>query len=235
MNSEDPHSSDLSLSIEFAPDEGDPSRIFKSMAQLIESFQDLDRSLLSQFDLELRSELVLHDVERGSLKAILRNLVKDLPDDALENADWKRIIGHYLLKGKYAILKWTDTQESIEDRTQLEPLEGELLRAAEETQLQGFPGYKPIAPERILGGIKSVTEAAAILDETDALLVDSELGRFSFNGSLAISDLAIREVLTSEVIKTVSDQTLLVKKPDYLGRSMWSFQYRGHAYRSKNP
>lgn len=54
-----------------------------------------------------------------------------------------------------------------------------------------------------------------------------------FNQKLAISDEAIRDILTSQVRESVSDQTLQVKKPDYLGQSMWAFRYAGHPINAK--
>ena len=221
------------IRIDFAPNEGDASRVFLAMGDMIESLQSLDRDLLSQFAVELEAELLLEDVERGSLKAKLRNLVKDVPDDALQNAEWKKIIGHFLIKAKYAFLHWTEEHDSIEDRSALEPLEGELLAAARESDVLRIPAYRAISQERLLTNVRDVSHATRRLSEKDYASFESSVGSARFNRNLAVSDETIRDLLTQEVKESVSDQTLLVKKPDYLGQSMWSFRYQTHSIDAK--
>lgn len=221
------------IRIDFVPNEGDASRVFLAMGDVIEALQVLDRDLLTQFAVELESELLLEDVEKGSLKAKLRNLVKDVPDDALQNAEWKKIIGHFLLKAKYAFLHWSEEHDSIEDRSALGPLEGELLEAAKESDVLRFPAYRPISQERLLTNLRDVSNATRRLTDRDTASFQSSVGSARFNGNLAISDEAIRDLLTREIKESVSNQTLLVKKPDYLGQSMWSFRYQTHAIDAK--
>ena len=221
------------IKIDFAQNQGDPARVFLAMGELIESFQALDRDLLSQFTVELESELLLEDIDKGSLKSKLRNLIKDIPDDALLNAEWKKILGHFLLKSKYTLLAWTEEHDKIEHRSDLESLEGELLKAAENTDIQKFPAYRPMSADRLLTNIRDISLATRKLADEDSASFQSSIGNAMISGNLAISDEAIREILTSEVRESVSEQTLQVKKPDYLGQSMWAFKYAGHAIEAK--
>ena len=59
---------DLDLRIEFIRGEGDPTRIFRSMALLINILQELDHHLAPILGASVKTNLVLQDVESASLK-----------------------------------------------------------------------------------------------------------------------------------------------------------------------
>ena len=83
-------STDFEVIIDFVPGVGDPARVFKAMAGLVASFGELDKHLVASIDAAVGASLVLEEVAAGSIKAILRGVVSDLPDEALKNADWKK-------------------------------------------------------------------------------------------------------------------------------------------------
>ena len=72
MEIKDNKTDGFEIVINFSPNEGDPARIFKTMSGLIESFQDIEKHLVSTIDLSLNANLVLEDIEKGSLKARFR-------------------------------------------------------------------------------------------------------------------------------------------------------------------
>jgi hypothetical protein len=104
---------DFEIKIDFIPGEGDPTRAFKAMSGIIESLQSLDSHLISAFDVSLSTSLVLDEVEAGSIKARLRDMIQGIPDEALQNSEWKKIIGYFLLKGKYIVLEWLQERNEI--------------------------------------------------------------------------------------------------------------------------
>jgi hypothetical protein len=67
---------DIEIRIEFERGSGDPSCVFRSMAGLIESTQLLDTHLALSIGADVRTSLVLQDVEAASLKAKLSPLTK---------------------------------------------------------------------------------------------------------------------------------------------------------------
>ncbi len=91
----------------FKKDSGDLSRVFKSMTGLIEAVRSLDRNLSYSISSNVKTTVVLHDIQTGSLKAKLRNIVDDLPDDALKQAEFRPIIGHFLVKAKHKVIEWS--------------------------------------------------------------------------------------------------------------------------------
>lgn len=224
---------DFELKIDFIPGEGDPTRAFKAMSGLIESFQSLDSHLLSSFDISLSTSLVLDEVEAGSIKARLRDIVEGIPDEALKNSEWKKIIGHFLLKGKYIVLDWLKDRTEIASREDVRVLENKLQEAAEETDIKMLPAYAAPNAERLLSDIHSIQESLGYLDDEDLASYEYDGKAVPLNKELNISNEVVREVLTKEIVKSSGERVLKVKKPDYLGTSKWQFKYDGRAIEAK--
>ena len=102
---------DFCIEIDFEKGSSEkPSRVFESMVGLINSVQVLDVSLAQSIDARIRTELLLQEIEVGSLKSWLSNRILDIDDEALKKLDLKKIIGDYLVKAKYRILYQPQTQ-----------------------------------------------------------------------------------------------------------------------------
>ncbi len=219
--------------IDFTPGEGDPSRVFKAMSGLIDSIQNLDRHLIGSIDSSLRPELVLEDIERGSLKAKFKTVVEGVPDEVLKDGEFKKVLGHFLLKGKKAILDWCADKTEISSRASVKELEGELLKLAEETDIKSFPAYSPIQAQALLSDLSKLQESLQNLGTGDSVTYEYAEEKIRFNRELQISDEVVREVLTQQVIKSSSIKILKVKKPDYLGQSMWGLVFDGKSIDAK--
>ncbi|MCG7946859.1 MAG: hypothetical protein N0C84_11005 [Candidatus Thiodiazotropha taylori] len=232
METEEPVA-EFEIRIDFSPDEGDPARVFRTMSGLIDAFQSIDSHLASSFDVSLDASLVLHEVEAGSIKARFRDLIQGIPDEALKEVSWKKIIGHFLLRSKYAILNWLDERTEIVHRDDIRVLEGELVRISEETDLKRLPAYAAPRAEELLSDINAVQESLAHLEEKDVASYRYDKHEVNLNRDLRISNEIVREVLTKEVVSSSNRRVVKVKKPDFLGQSMWALQYDGRAIEAK--
>jgi len=221
------------LYLDFRPSEGEPSRVFHVMAEVIDSLQDLDSDLARIISPYYQPTLVLDDVVSGSIRAKIRDIVKDIPDDALKEANFKKIFGHFLHKAKYRILKWCEENNEIESIEQIRALESEIISVAVETDAKHLPAYSSIETRALLTHINTIQMALKRLDDQDQLEYRSEFGTAKFNGNLAISHQIIRDVLTREVITSEGIRVVKVKKPDYLGNSKWGLRYQGHSVEAK--
>src|SRR3989339_2241742 len=141
---------DFIIKIDFEKGSRDPSRVFTTMSNLIETFQAIDADLAKTIDVSISPVLILEDVETGSLKSYLRNILESIDDNAIKGFDWKKIVGSYLYKAKYKILFFLKDKKQITDRSQIDLLQNDLLLLAEETNVRGLPGYAPIPTNRLL-------------------------------------------------------------------------------------
>ncbi len=225
--------SKFEIYIDFKPSEGDPSRVFHAMADLVDSLKELDTELASMVSISFKPELYLEEIEGGSVRAWFHAVIEDIPDEALKEGNFKKILGHFLLKAKYKILKWTEEKEKIEHIQEIKELEDELLTLAEETDIKQLPAYKPMETERLLSHINSINNSLTPLIEEDKVSYISSEGTTGINSNLAISNEIIVELLTSEIIETNGVRILKVKKPDFLGQSKWILRYQGHQIEAK--
>lgn len=214
--------------IDFTKNEGDPTRVFKTMSGLVESIQNIDKHLAQTLNVSVNTNLVLENIHSGSIRATFRSVIEGIPDEALKKGDIKPIIGHFLHQSKHKILEWTAERDTIEDREQIKKLQDDILGYAEETDLTHIPAYIPLNEEVLLTDINSIQDSLKYLDLTDSVKLISEKVESPFNKELIVSDAVIKEMITTESIRI-----LKIKRPDFLGSSKWSFKYEGHSIDAK--
>lgn len=224
---------EFSIYIDYKKSEGEPSRIFRAMASLIETFENIDKELIGILGSTAVTELVLDDIEASSLRAWLRSVLIALPDDAIKELEVKKLIGHFLLKAKYKLVEWLEKNPEIKNIEQVKVLEGELVALAQETDIRQIPAYIPPDTRQLLSQVNQIKLAVNLLDEGDLIQYESIDGNISIPKNIQISESLIDELLTREVISNEGERLVMVKKPDYLGKSKWGFKYNGHSIEAK--
>ena len=233
MQIEIEQSKGFQLYIDFVKSDGDPSRVFHAMAKLIETFEQIDQHLVGMFGEGAATELVLDDLEAGSLRSWLRSILLAIPDEAISDLEIKKLIGHFLLKAKYKIVEWLVKNEKIESIEQVRELEGELLRLADESNVKKIPAYVPINTKTLLSQINNIQIAISRLDERDKVRYESPLGIQNIPRGIVVGEDLIREILTRQTLITEGERLVKVKKPDYLSHSKWVVRHAGHAIEAK--
>ena len=151
---------DFCIEIQYRKDSEKPSRVFRSMSELIDSFQRIDQPLVRVIDVNIETVLLLEDVEAGSIKVWLRNLLKAIPDDAIYHMDWKPIVGQYLVRAKKYLVNFSEGKTTVTNADELRPLEDELYRLAEETKVRWLPAYTRIQPRQLLESMRDISASA---------------------------------------------------------------------------
>lgn len=223
----------IEIRVEFERGHGDPARVFRAMTGLIEATQRLDEHLSATISTTVSTTLVLQDVETGSLKAKLRTVFQELPDEALKEGNIKKVIGHFLLKAKHQVLNWCSDRNEIQNREEVKQLESDIHRLAEQSDVKLLPAYAPVETGALLADITAIRGALENLGSRDTATFTSPEGVSAYNPKLVISEQVVRELVTRETIDSENVRIIKVKKPDYLGSSKWSFKYFGHLIEAK--
>lgn len=216
------------LKISYEIGSKDPGRVFRGMASLIASFTSLDRVLERPAGVSVAPVLLLEDIETGSLKTWLRNRLEEVPDEAIGNLDWKKIVGSYLVRGKRRLMQVLSETPEIESREDIRRIQDAVQEVAEETGITRLPIFTPPDPERLLRAASDVTEALSELQPSDRATYLSDEGEVEIRGASGATRERIESLLTREIVSSMQEMLLKVKKPDYLGISMWEFRHGDH-------
>ena len=203
------------------------------MTNLIEQFESLDQELVQSINGEIKPVLLLEDAESGSIRAWLKQILEGTDDDALKNIDWRPQVGKYLVAAKYCFVDFLEGHTKISNRAEISDIKQKLLATAEETDVLRIPTYSPMPDVRIAGALHELTEAVSPLRHGDSAKFIYEKSAASFNLDFSISPKTIEDLLTEETITSRSQMILKVKKPDFLGDSMWDFRHETRTIRAK--
>jgi hypothetical protein len=218
-----PANGDIEIKIDFREDEGSPARIFDIAAGIIRSFEDIDRALIDTIDSSISTELILEDVEKSSLRVVLKNILEAVDDAALRDLDWRKQVGKYLVKGKYAAIEWLDKKPGAE---RIEDLTERLRDIAAETDVRRLPDYAPISPTRLAQPLDEFQRIKRHFRPGEGLLIT--LGKEEYSVNLKSDWLPsehIEEARTAQDLSNDIDMVVTIRKPDLLGKSMWQFRH----------
>ena len=104
------------LEIDFERGSRDPGRVFRSMYELIDIFEEVDRHLARVIDVRIQPALVLEDIQAGSIRTWIRDRVLELEDDDIRNFDWRRIVGKYMVGAKARLLRFVAGRDTLDDQ-----------------------------------------------------------------------------------------------------------------------
>lgn len=216
---------DFCIEIKYKKDSENPSRVFRTMSGLIDSFQDIDKRLVESIDVNIEPILMLEDIETGSIKVWLSSRLKAIPNDSLYGLNWKPIVGQYLVKAKYIIIDFLEGKTSITNIDEVQPLIREIYTLAEQTKVRHLPPYIHPEPRDLLNGIKDISSSLSYLMEEDSASYITKEKEARFNLEFKLAPESIEGLLVHETLTAESELILKVKKPDYLGESMWDFRH----------
>lgn len=221
-----PPAADFAFEIDFKRGVGPASRVFAATHDFIRACEALDAELVQSIDSSIETVLVLEDIQEGSIKSWFRSLLLAVDDDAIKTLDWKPLVGRYLVRAKYAVLRFTDDDTGL--RT-LPSLREELRRIASETDVRHLPDYAPPSPKALVDAIRDFQAVKDRLVEGDRarLIADApDIPAYELNLTVRIPVQRIEDMAVARTIEVPSSEMILpVKKPDYLGDSKWGLRH----------
>jgi hypothetical protein len=202
-----------------------PHKLFQSIADMILELQALDKSLIDCIDSELEPVFILDEVENGSIKMWLSQMIKSIPDDAIRNLDAKKILGEFLVKGKHKILKKLAESQEIKTEEQIQPLMQEISILAAQYNISILGIERDIDPVNLLKSMDAISKTANELPPGSDFMYDIGNDPLKIGKGFRVPPNYIKEILEYNKITNLMDMIIKVKKPDYLGNSKWEFRY----------
>jgi hypothetical protein len=216
---------DFAIVIDFRRAVGDPARVFRAMAGLVDTCQNIDRGLINAIDTRIEPVLLLEEIETDTLKTLFRTILRAIPDDALLHLDPKPILGQFLLMAKRLIINFTKDRDTITSISELDDLVSQLNSLTDQTQIKMLPAYQPIKPRVLLENMQAISSSVAFLDKEDKAVYVSNIGQTEFNLNFRLTPEVVEDLVTKSTLPSEGEMILRIKKPDFLGESMWDFRH----------
>ena len=212
--------------IDFDKSARHPQRIFRTLSNLIEELNDFDKILCKTIPSEIKVDTMLEDVEKGSIKIFLKQVLKSIDDEAIYELNLKKIFGAYLRDAKYILLEFLDdNKDDINNSSKLMQLREDIFELSNKIDTRVLPVYSKINTTDLIQSLNKVNKATSELSEKDILKVkflEKEL-QVKYNDKFSVEDF--EEALTETNLETNNKMILKVKKPDYLGESKWELRH----------
>lgn len=229
-----PPRADFAFEIDFARGVGPASRVFAATHEFIKACEALDAELVQSIDSSIETVLVLEDIQEGSIRTWLRNLLSAVDDDALKTLDWKPLVGKYLVRSKYAVIRFLDDENGP---SSLPDLREEIRRIASETDVRHLPDYAPPSPSALIEALRefqSVKDHLVPGDRATLISQHPSMPPYEFNLQVRMDVEHIEELAVARTItQPAAEMILPVKKPDYLGNSMWGLRHGKRSIEAK--
>lgn len=222
---------EFELYVRFERQSQTPQRVFRAIADLVTAFSKFDELLAQSILPELHAELLLDDVEAGSIRSKLAVLLRGIPDEAIRDFDWKKLVGPFFLKAKYSLLKLLEGKASFTDAQEIENLRVALESLAPTELLNPLmvPGH--ISSLRLVGLMEDIVRAAALLRPGDYADFRSPVGNARINPNFDTSSL--RALLATSTETSENEYLVKIKRPDFMGEAMWELVLRSHTISAK--
>jgi hypothetical protein len=212
------------IQIDFQKGTDNPQRVFQAADAMIRAFQNLDKTLCASVDSNIEPIMILEDIEAGSIKVWLGNQLKKVDDEGLKTLDWKPLVGKYLVRAKYVFIEWSNKDKPGLD---LLSLAKDLRNIALETDIKHIPDYSVPSIQDLARSGKEIDDAKDFLLPGDKISYSAP-GHETVDFNLAVRfspeellDIAVKDVVKFERMPML----LVIKKPDYLGKSRWDFRH----------
>jgi hypothetical protein len=217
--------SNFEIKLDFKRETENPSRLFRSFAEMIEGINNLDYLIAESVNTKIKTNIILDDIEKGSIIGRFWNALVISEDGQIDNTPEEVKIEEYIEESRAETLKFiAQKKSSVED---LEILSETISQIAVAKELKETFNYA--APDLL----KLAETVNAINNSTDKLSKNESFELKSTNrevkeiksGTPKIDIDAVEEALTDNEIVNETIQYYLIKKPDFLGDSAWGFKH----------
>lgn len=205
---------EISLVIGYKPGKVLATDVLQAAMGMIEALDRLDAVLLSSVNTSLEPVSVLNDVQHSSLKMLLARALKNIPDDAISNLEWKKWVGSLLVKGKHKLLGHleADAPQISHVLQELEP----VYRGQ-----PGLVGYQVPAVSDVLDALDGVSKARARIGSGE-VIVQTELGDISLPSPVVAEVTDVFPAEAAHRVVNKGTEFFKIKSPDLLGTSQWT-------------
>ncbi|WP_347175548.1 hypothetical protein [Polaribacter uvawellassae] len=213
------------IRLDFKRETQNPSRLFRAFAEMIDGVNNLDHLIAETVNSSVKSKIVLDDIEKGSIIGRFWSALTINEESKIDNSPESEQIEEYIEESRAESLKFISEQKSsVED---LKELANNLEKIAEEKSLADSFNYAEHDILKLAKTINKINESTQELNEKESFELKSKNREVKNikSGTEKIDIDAVENALTENEIVNETEMIYLIKKPDFLGDSAWSFKH----------
>jgi len=218
--------SNYPVSIDYDPEADKPSRVFDSLARLVDSCYEIDALLAGTLSGQASVKHRLDRIEIGSLVTWIQSLI-EIPDDRELSAKKpkKKKVKAFIEKGRKQIVKSYSKSANLQDPEVYNDIRNDLSALAKDQGVKDDFAWREPTSLKIAETLQLVNNASKDLSAKDSVQVGAAQGKLPPARPLDL--MALRESLIAKRDVSIEDVQLIIKKPDLLGESQWDFRLSG--------
>lgn len=225
--------SEFEIKLEFDKNTENPSRLFRSFAEIIEDIRSLDTVLAKCINTSVSTKMFLNDIEKGSLIAKLWDELIINEEDKLDDLEDPKKVSVFINKSRSKALEFLQNgKSSVED---LDKLSSDIEAIAKEEELDTTFNYGSPDILELAKSLNNISETTNKLSENEKLIFsNNQNSSEELTNNIAKIDIEdVEKALTAEEINNDSIVFYKIKKPDFLGDSQWEFKHGNKSIKIK--
>ncbi len=151
--------SNFEIKLDFEKEAKNPSRLFRSFAEMIEGINDLAFFFAQSVNTSVKSNTILDDIEKGSILGKFWNALVISEDGQIDNATGSKQIEKYIEESRDETLKFiADKKSSVEDLDNLKTTISEITDEKKLAETFSYPELGLLKLAHKINTINSSTE-----------------------------------------------------------------------------
>jgi len=222
------------IKLEFNKDTEEPSRLFRSFADLIDSIKELDTTLAKTINSSVSSKIYLDDIEKGSLIGKLWNHLVINDDNKLDdNKIGEETINEFIEESRSKSIEFIESGKS--EVIDLKELANNIDLLAEQKGIKETFNYAEPNILDLAKNLNDINDAVSKLTDDEKFIIkDSKNTTEEISkGTEKINLEDVENALTTEEIKSENIVFYKIKRPDFLGDSQWDFKHGNKSLKVK--
>lgn len=221
------------IKLDFEPNPKNPSRLFQAMADLINNFYEIDILLAQSINSGLKTTQTLSDLRYGSILGTIKGLIED-PDQETAGGDLEEEqIERYFGQSKNRMLQAMQENQNIDNLEIVNRVSEQIDEIAEETGVKRTVTYARVESLKIAHSLDNLSKSVQNLSTDErASFVSSNEDPMEVSKTCRVDESGIAASEQLEELRTDSEMILKIKKPDFLGNSMWEMYHDGRIIRA---
>lgn len=222
------------IKLEFNKDTEEPSRLFRSFADLIDSIKELDTTLAKTINSSVSSKIYLDDIEKGSLIGKLWNHLVINDDNKLDdNKIDEETINEFIEESRSKSIEFIESGKS--EVGDLKELANNIDLLAEQKGIKETFNYAEPNILDLAKNLNDINDAVSKLTDDEKFIIkDSKNTTEEISkGTEKINLEDVENALTTEEIKSEHIVFYKIKRPDFLGDSQWDFKHGNKSLKVK--